>query len=108
MRVSPEDLAKVLTPELRHLMAISPNAGYSVASDYAFQCVACRDIGMDSHYNLLKETVGPLGRTSEFSKLKSARGIVRLDELSFKPEYDSHLNFSRKGLVCDHCKDSGL
>ena len=104
--VTQKDLGRALTPELRHLMILSPNAGFSVASDYAFKCVCCESIGLDAYYSLLKETVGVYSRKTDVNKIKSTKGIVRLDELDFEPENSSHLNFTRQGLVCDHCKDT--
>jgi len=103
-----KDVNRVVTPELRNLMQVTPNAGFSVESNYAFQCVCCESIGMDSYYKLLKQSVGPGldSRKTDVSKLKSTEGIVPLKDLEFEPEYSSHLNFTKKGLVCDHCKDT--
>jgi len=106
--VTAKDLKRVMTPELRNLMIISPNAGFAIKSNYAFQCVCCRDMGLDySWYTLLKETVGPYARKTEPKTIKShAKGIVRLAQLKSKPKYSSHLNATREGFVCDHCNDS--
>jgi len=106
IQVTPEELKRALTPELRDLMAQSPNVGFSIESDYAFECVDCRDIGMDSYYRLLKESNGVVSRKNQVDKVKSNKGIRRLDKLVFEPEYSSHLNLTKRGLVCDHCKDS--
>lgn len=108
LTMTPEDVRRVVTPRLRNLMQITPNAGFSVPSEYAFQCVCCKKSGMPSFYELLKESVGPgLGsRRTNVSRLKSIKGIVPLKDLESEPEFSSHLNFTKNGLVCDHCYDA--
>ena len=110
MIVTQEELAKVLTPNLRNLMSITPNAGFSIVSDYAFKCSCCASMGLDyATYRALKESHGPgafNGRASDLPKIKSIKGIVKLDELEVEPEFESHVNVVRNRLVCDHCKDS--
>lgn len=106
LTVTPKDLERAVTPKLRNLMQITPNAGFSIPSDYAFQCVCCESIGMDPYYQLLKESVGPYSRRTDTSRLKSTKGIVPLKDLESEPEFSSHLNFTRVGLVCDHCADT--
>jgi len=106
-----EDVNEVADDNLRYLMAQTANAGFSVASDYAFKCVCCESIGLDySHYKLIKESVGPLcfSRKTDISKITASNrnGIIPLKDLEFKPEFSSHLNFSKDGLVCDHCNDT--
>ena len=109
MRVTPEDLDPIMTKEFRHLLDISENVGYSVVSDYAFKCVCCELIGMEPHYRVLKQTRGPGAfnfRKTDTQKIKSTKGIFKLDELKSEPEYNSHINVVRNQLVCDHCRDS--
>lgn len=108
LTMTKKDVERAVTPELKNLMQISPNAGFSVPSNYAFQCVCCERMGFPSFYELLKESVGPglNSRRTDVSHLKSTKGIMHLKDLESKPEFSSHLNFTREGLVCDHCKDT--
>lgn len=106
LEVTRKDLARAVSPELRELMAQTPNAGFSIGSDYAFRCACCSAIdGEPVFYTLLKESVGPgmnSGKT-DVRSIRSAIGIVRLRDLSFTPEYSSLLHVTRAGLICDHC-----
>jgi hypothetical protein len=102
------NIDNILTKDLRALMSQTPNVGFSVSSQYAFQCVCCESIGFPSFYKLIKKQVGPLSysRETDPKMLNSTKGIVRLDELACEPEFSSTLNFTEDGLVCDHCYDT--
>lgn len=106
LEVTEEDVKRV-SPEIKKLMAISPNAGFSVESDFAFQCECCTAIeGRPAYYRLTKRQFCFPERRSDARELKSTEGIVRLRELSFVPEFSSVVHVTRDGLVCDHCYDS--
>lgn len=109
LKVTQKDLAGVINPKLRELMAQTPNVGFSVGSNYAFQCACCSAIDdKPVFYNLLKEVVGS-GITSgetDVKKIRSARGIERIKDLGFTPEYSSLLHITKEGMVCDHCHES--
>lgn len=109
LRVTKKDLAAVISPELRELMIQTSNAGFDVKSDYAFRCACCSVIeGKPVFYKLLKEVIGPgmYGGITDVKSIRSVRGIVRIKDLGFTPEYSSLLHITKDGPVCDHCHAS--
>lgn len=110
MVVTPEDLESIMTPNFKHMLNVSKNVGYSVISNYAFECSSCASMALPySVYRVVKETHGPGAfnfRATQIPQIKSSKGIFKLDDLKSEPEYDSHINVVRGKLICDHCKDS--
>ena len=108
LQVTRKDLAAVVSPGLRELMTLTPNAGFGVSSDYAFRCACCSAIeGEPVFYALLKEVVGGMyGGRTDAKSIHSVKGIVRIRDLGFTPEYSSLLHMTGDGPVCDHCNDS--
>lgn len=107
LQVTQQDIDRSASPETRRLMTATPNAVFSVSSEYAFRCVCCSGIeGRDVFYSLVKENVGVYARKTDVGALRSTEGIVLAKSLDSKPEFDSVMNITRDGLVCDHCYDS--
>jgi hypothetical protein len=112
LEVTKEDVDRVLTPETRYLVEGpgGQNLRISIGSNYAFECVCCRDIGLSyATYALVKKKMGAgvITETDANSiKGRIDRKISRLEDLDAAPEFNSLLHVTKDGFVCDHCYDT--
>jgi len=84
---------------------IIPCAVSQELSEYAFQCVHCRDLGFPSFYTLVLKELGPWrdGKAIDVEIIAAKGGLIKLDELEFEPDFSSNLNNTPQGYACDHC-----
>lgn len=95
--------------DTKKLMQMTPNAGFTITAPYAFECQCCKHaLPENRYYQIIKETIGAgMTRKTNESDIRTTKNILTIEELGFKPEFSSTLNYVEGvGYACDHCMDS--